>query len=74
MEIKDINGTTELLISEDNGLVLVPLDTYEKRIEDSVLVDIMRRLWDETTLDGGEFEDIFELVFGQRYEDDDDED
>ena len=37
MEIKDINGTTELLISEDNGLVLVPLDTYEKRIEDSVI-------------------------------------
>lgn len=72
MEIKDINGTTELLISEDNGLVLVPLDTYEKRIVDSVLVDIMRRLWDETTLDGGEFEEVFELVFGQRYEDDED--
>lgn len=72
MEIKDINGTTELLISEDNGLVLVPLDTYEKRIVDSVIVDIMRRLWDETTLDGGEFEDVFELVFGQRYEDDED--
>ena len=72
MEIKDINGTTELLISEDSGLAMIPLEDYEELITARVLVDIMRRLWDETTLDGGEFEDIFELVFGQRYEDDED--
>lgn len=72
MELKNLNGTAELLISEDSGLAMIPLEDYEELITARVLVDILRRLWNETTRDGGEFEDIFELVFGQRYEDDED--
>lgn len=72
MELKNLNGTAELLISEDSGLAMIPLEDYEELITARVLVDIMRRLWNETTLSGDEFEDIFELVFGQRYEDDED--
>ncbi len=72
MEMKDVNGTTELLVSEDNGLAILPLENYEDLITSRVIVNIMRRLWNDTTFGGGEFEDIFELVFGQRYEDDGD--
>ena len=72
MEMKDVNGTTVLLVSEDNGLAILPLEEYADLNTSRVIVNIMRRLWNETTRDGGEFEDIFELVFGQRYEDDED--
>lgn len=72
MEMKDVSGATELLISDESGLVLLPLEDYEDLITSQVIVNVFRRLWNDTTRDGDEFEEVFELVFGQRYEEDDD--
>lgn len=73
MEMKETNGTTEVLVSEDDNVALIPLDHYKELVEESVRMKIFRRLWD-SEMDGDEFEGIFELVLGPRYLDEEDED
>lgn len=74
MEMKNENGMIELTVSEDEGIAVLPLEQYEDLVVSKFIVKVMRRLWNMTDKDGDEFEEIFELVFGDRYSDDDDED
>lgn len=74
MEMKNENGMIELTVSEDEGIAVLPLEQYEDMVVSQFIVKVMRRLWNKTDKDGDEFEEIFELVFGDRYSDDDDED
>lgn len=74
MEMKNENGMIELTVSEDEGIAVLPLEQYEDMVVSKFIVKVMRRLWNMTDKDGDEFEEIFELVFGDRYSDDDDED
>lgn len=73
MEMKETNGTTELLFAEDENVAIIPLDHYRDLVQSDVKLKIFRRLWD-SEMDGDEFEGIFELVFGPRYLDEEDED
>ena len=73
MEMKNENGMIELTVSEDEGISVLPLEQYEDMVVSKFIVKVMRRLWNMTDKDGDEFEEVFELVFGQRYEDEDDE-
>ena len=73
MEMKNENGMIELTVSEDEGIAVLPLEQYEDMVVSKFIVKVMRRLWNMTDKDGDEFEEVFELVFGQRYEDEDDE-
>lgn len=72
MEMKELNGTTDLLIDKETGIAILSLEEVEELITAKITTNIFRRLWHNTTRDGDEFEEIFELVFGERYEEDDD--
>ena len=73
MEMKNENGMIELTVSEDEGIAVLPLEQYEDMVVSKFIVKVMRRLWNMTDKDGDEFEEVFELMFGDRYSDDDDE-
>lgn len=74
MEMNKHDGKTELFLDEENGVAVMPLAMFEQLNTDRFITNVFRRLWFDTGRDGDEFEEIFELVFGDRYEDDDDED
>ena len=73
MEMKNENGVAEVLINEEDGFAVLPLVQYEDLVVSQLIVKVMRRLWNKTDKDGDEFEEIFELVFGERYSDDDED-
>ena len=74
MEMKEFNGTTDFLIDKEAGIAVVTLEEIEELIEAKIVTNIFLRLWHNTTRDGDEFEEIFELVFGERYADDEEDD
>ena len=74
MEVKDNPKMADLVFAGDDGVAIVPMEQLEDLITSKVITNIFRRLWFNTTRDGDEIEEIFELVFGDRYSDDDDED
>ena len=73
MEMKNENGMIELTVSEDEGIAVLPLEQYEDMVVSKFIVKVMRRLWNMTDKDGDEFEEVFELMFGDRHSDDDED-
>ena len=73
MEMKNENGVAEVLINEEDGFAVLPLVQYEDLVVSQFIVKVMRRLWNKTDKDGDEFEEVFELMFGDRYSDDDED-
>ena len=74
MEVKENPKMADLVFTGDDGVAIVPMEQLEDLMTSRVIANVFRRLWFNTTRDGDEFEDIFELIFGDRYSDDDDED
>lgn len=74
MEVKENPKMADLVFAGDDGVAIVPMEQLEDLMTSRVIANVFRRLWFNTTRDGDEFEDIFELIFGDRYSDDDDED
>ena len=73
MEVKDNPKMADLVFAGDDGVAIVPMEQLEDLITSKVITNIFRRLWFNTTRDGDEIEEIFELVFGDRYGEDEDD-
>ena len=73
MEMKENPKMTDIVYTSDDGMAIVPMEQLEDLMTSKVIANIFRRLWFNTDKDGDEIEEIFELIFGDRYGEDEDD-
>lgn len=66
MEVREKNGTAELVLDESESVAVIPLEHYRELVESDVKLKIFRNMWYSDMLED-EFGTVLEAVFGDRY-------